>query len=330
MEMNKPGLVFKKLIQPAAFLLLAFLLWHLLTQKAELPLAWEHFWSELHTRAHGLMALALLLMPFNWLAESEKWRGLLLPYYHFGRLQSIKAVCAGVYLSLFTPNRIGEYGGRVLFLPAEHRWKSVFATLAGTLAQWIFILSLGLVGMAKHLRHIRSIDDTLYIGMLVLAAATALILSWAYFNMKSWTGLTRKLPFQHYIKRFVKEIAVLSQFSILDLRKTLAWAGLRFAIYATQYVLVLYYFKLDILVSEAFYGVFALFLVQTSIPLPPISGLLARGNLALLIWGSYGLDPISCLSASFLLWIINLILPSLFGILVLKSVPERFFHTKTK
>jgi hypothetical protein len=65
---------------------------------------------------------------------------------------------------------------------------------------------------------------------------------------------------------------------------------------------------------DAYSAIFALFLLQTGVPLPPILGLVARGSIAVQIFGWYGADPLSALATTFTLWVINLILPSLVGI----------------
>ena len=67
-------------------------------------------------------------------------------------------------------------------------------------------------------------------------------------------------------------------------------------------------------------GIATIYLLQTIVPLPAIAGLLVRGSLAVFVWSSFGANEISSLAASFVLWIINLILPALIGTFSLFSV----------
>ena len=53
--------------------------------------------------------------------------------------------------------------------------------------------------------------------------------------------------------------------------------------------------------------------MQTSIPLPPVVGLLARGPVALKVWSTFHDIPIDILSATFTLFIINLTIPAVIG-----------------
>ena len=55
------------------------------------------------------------------------------------------------------------------------------------------------------------------------------------------------------------------------------------------------------------------FFVQASIPLPPVMGLLARGEIALFIWGFFSEDQVAILAATFTLFVINIAIPALFG-----------------
>ena len=68
-----------------------------------------------------------------------------------------------------------------------------------------------------------------------------------------------------------------------------------------------------------FIGIATIFLVQTSLPLPPIVGFLARGEIALLVWEGMEFNSLAILGGSYALWFINLIIPSLIGSIIILS-----------
>lgn len=72
-----------------------------------------------HKESHVWLVFMLLLLPINWLLEIEKWRTLLRINPVPSRWILMKAVFTGITFSLFTPNRIGEYGGRVWWLEKQ-------------------------------------------------------------------------------------------------------------------------------------------------------------------------------------------------------------------
>jgi uncharacterized membrane protein YbhN (UPF0104 family) len=80
------------------------------------------------------LSIVVFLMFINWLLESLKWQ------YLSRRLvisvwEAVEAVFCGLTWAIFTPNRIGEYGGRVMFLPNRKRIHGVFAMAVGAFAQ---------------------------------------------------------------------------------------------------------------------------------------------------------------------------------------------------
>jgi hypothetical protein len=79
---------------------------------------------------------------------------------------------------------------------------------------------------------------------------------------------------------------------------------------------LLYFFGFEAPVGSAILAILIIYLLQTGIPLPPSTGLLARGNIALFIFGFLGAmetNATAVLAATFSLWIINVVLPAVLG-----------------
>jgi uncharacterized membrane protein YbhN (UPF0104 family) len=68
-----------------------------------------------HKRAFIVMTCVVLLMLVNWLTEALKWKYVTRELSNISNWQAIEAVFCGLTWAVFTPNRIGEYGGRVMF-----------------------------------------------------------------------------------------------------------------------------------------------------------------------------------------------------------------------
>ena len=58
----------------------------------------------------------IFLVFINWGFEARKWQLLVKPIQRMDFLTAYKSVLSGVTLSINTPNRIGEYGGRILYI----------------------------------------------------------------------------------------------------------------------------------------------------------------------------------------------------------------------
>src|SRR6202000_407629 len=106
----------------------------------------------------------LLLMLVNWLLESFKWRYLSRKIETISAWGAIEAVFCGLTWAIFTPNRLGEYAGRVLFLPTRKRIHGVSAMAVGAFGQNVITNVLGLSA-----------------GLWFLAS---------FFNLNSWIYLT--------------------------------------------------------------------------------------------------------------------------------------------
>lgn len=259
------------------------------------------------------LCFACLLIPLNWMAEVQKWRPFILRSESITRWHALKAVLAGTSFALFTPNRIGEYGGRLLFIRPENHWKAFIANAVGSIGQYLVILTGGIAGGIWFAAYsfgwqAEALVQALAAGLLLLAG-----LHYFYFNIRLIIPLGRRLPLPKKILSWRRNIDILEHFSRSDLAEILGWSALRYAIYSTQYLLLLQFFGIKTGVIAGFSGIATIFLLQTIIPLPAIAGLLVRGNLALFIWSGFGASEVNILAATFVLWIINLILPALVG-----------------
>ncbi len=261
-----------------------------------------------------LMAI-VALMPLNWLIETKKWVELLRPIQQLRVFEALRVVLIGLTGSLFTPNRIGEYGGRLLLLEPKKRYQAVYATLLGACSQWIVLILLGwwALLLAFYQKWL-PLPSILFWGLLLLGSIGSAVLLLAYFNLQHllrwvatwkwavrWTAPLKNTPFSYYAASL--------------LWKALGYALLRSLTYSIQYVGLLYFFGYESSLFVMLTGVLIVYLLQTGIPLPPSTGLLARGNIALFIFGSLQDSALSSsiLAATFSLWLLNVILPALWG-----------------
>lgn len=256
------------------------------------------------------LAMALLLLPANWSLETQKLRCLLWPFWKAPFAAAFRAVMAGVSLSLFTPNRLGEYGGRMLAVPPPYSWHALMATAVGSLAQLLVLIGAGLAGALYVARLYYGEWQLLFHGLWWLAIA---LLGFAYvlfFNISWLAALARLLPLPRKVLRLV---LLLRRYRRRRLALALGLAAARYATYSFQYFCLLVFFGVETPPGAALAGIATIFLIQTSIPLPPALGLLARGEAALLALGPHSTNEIGILAATFALFIINLCLPALLG-----------------
>ncbi len=320
-----------KAVLHLALLLGLVLLLYLQLSASATSVPWQElndYWQ--HQVTLGTLFIALLwvvlLMPLNWALETHKWialmgRVLYIPFY-----RALQAVLAGLTVSLFTPNRVGEYGGRVLLVESEYRVHAVFATIVGSMSQWLVIVSGGVLGLL-YLLAFGQIPPSCLPGLYsILALALPLLMGvfWVYFRLSSSVALLLRLfPKQSWAIRLQQQL--LGQYDIVLLYRALFLSALRYFTYSLQYVCLLYCLGFGIEPTLVWAIVSLVFLLQTGLPIPPSLGLLARGSIAL--WVFTALIPEQphsplalqsvILAATFGLWFINVLIPALLGVLVI-------------
>jgi hypothetical protein len=262
----------------------------------------------------GWLVVAVLLIPVNWSLETLKWQLFLRIYARISFFRALAAVLSGLVFSLFTPNRVGEYAGRLLLLPPGLIWGVTISSLLGSWSQWVILLAAGIPGVYV-LSGVFLPDTSLAVrqGFLVLGMGLALLLMIGLFQLRLVGALVRLMPVKRLRLRLWRQLAMLQKYRQQDIAVALMLAAARYAVYSVQYYLMLRFFDIHPPVGIAMSGIVAIFLAQTSLPLPPLAGLMVRGELALSVWGYYTADTVAILASAYGLFILNLSFPSLVG-----------------
>jgi len=258
------------------------------------------------------LLLAFILIVFNFFCETQKWLTLTNFFYKLPFGKAYKAVLAGTTMAFFTPNRVGEYGGRVLFVPKKHIVETVAVTMVGGLAQQVVTLLTGLVSLffLKDVLLEKNVFNETQIGLitlinLILLLATILI----YFNVSFAVKTLFKFK---WLKKYVHKLKVLHQYKKATLLKVILWAGLKYVVFSVQFFCLIYAFGVPIQINFIWLSMFS-FLLQTIIPSVSLFELGVRGNIVLFTFGAFTHLKVEILTASVTLWIFNLLIPAIIG-----------------
>ena len=260
-----------------------------------------------------LLLACLALLPLNWIIEAVKWRSIVQEFKEISIQESLKMVLGGLTFGLLTPSRIGEYGGRFYMMSKKHRWKTISATFIDSISQNIVTAIFGLFG-AAYLLVYTPVMNTYIASSIFYISSVAIVLGLIiYYRIGYLQFLVRFLP-----SKWATICDLHSRFLRLipsdRLTLILIYSLMRYIIYATQYILLLHFFGIAVPIFEAYATVALIYLVQTSLPFPPIIDVLARGEIALTIWTLYSNNSIGILATALGIWVINLIAPALIGL----------------
>lgn len=258
-----------------------------------------------------VLALVLALMVLNWGLEAWKWHWLMRPVQRIGFGRAFAATVAGTSIGLITPNRVGEFAGRVLFLEPEHRIQGGFATLLGSIAQFVvtllaggLVLGLGLwmpvEGSPGHAWRV-----VLWSALLIGLAAVFL-----YFSPKAFARLLLAIP---WLRRFERHAHVLEAFTAAQLARVFVLSLVRYAVFTLQFCIVLAALA-QVPATVAVRAVPVVFLLTTLVPTMALTELGVRGSVALAFIPG---DAAGVLASTVLIWTINLALPAIFGAVLL-------------
>lgn len=259
-----------------------------------------------------LMVLAcLVLVPVNWLLESLKWQRLVRDVEDLSLWKAFKATLSGVGVGLFTINRVGEFGGRVMFMKSENRVSGVMRTLMGSFSQLLVTLIFGSLSFAYLGAETLQLPVPVYQSLMICAVAGSALLLGIYFQYGFFIGLIDKTKlYQWMLGRGFKPMQLLKA----ELNRALMLSFFRYLVFNIQFVLLVLSFGCPVSWLEGLLATSCLFFIQTTVPTVSFMELGIRGAGAMLIFGWFGCEEVPVLTASFLIWFVNLILPALAGL----------------
>jgi hypothetical protein len=264
--------------------------------------------------------LVIALAFVNWGIESRKWQLLMKLLQPMRFSTAVKSVLCGVTLSLNTPNRIGEYGGRVLFVEEGKRIQSVSLSIAGSISQLIITIVMGCGGLLYLLLQMN--ESSVIMGLslfwvrmtLYLSCCVALVLLLFFFKLGWLIRLIDKLP---YAEKFSKYISVLEAFDAKLLLRLLFLSLLRYLVFVLQYIFMLQLTHVGVGWWQSFWIVSVLFLVLAIVPSFAIADLGIRGKFGVELLKLYSGNVAGIIGTTFGIWFINLFVPAILGSLLI-------------
>jgi hypothetical protein len=307
-------------VGPVLFLLIGFSIWQQLNAQQDLARHWQSLKAHAEDRGLGWLALVVAGMALNWGLEGLKWHRLINHVMQASYGRAIMSVLAGVSFTMLTPNRMGEFLGRVLYLPDGSRVRAATLTLIGSMSQLIITMVLGCIGIiflewgspAAAVWPSLLMNVLLYGTFLVLAGILVVYfnIGWAIRMVEKWPPATRYAGYIHAI----------GEIGSRELLKILGISALRYAVFLGQYWLVFRYLGIPLALTDMAAATAVMFLVLAVVPTISLAELGIRGKVSLFVYSLFVSDPLGILVTTAIIWLINIILPAFAGSLMLLSV----------
>jgi MFS family permease len=305
---------------PLLFAWLCISIYQQVRNQSQVEATWLHLKESLFTGKGGYLALAVVLMLVNWGLETIKWQLAIAPIYQLRFWQAFKAVLSGVSFSVTTPNRTGEYIGRMLYMPEGKRLKVIAVTLISSCSQLLVTLLLGTISL-------------IYLKSELIRAWPSLAFWHSYIAIGFISGLFiltllyYKLPqLEQKAERLLKHssylylIEAIRDYSMQRLAALLLLSLTRFCVFVIQYILLFYLFEVYVPALTLFWIMSLVFLALAIIPSITLVEIGVRGEVSLLLVGLYTTNSLGVLLTSVSIWLINLIIPAVAGSILILGV----------
>lgn len=262
--------------------------------------------ESIHIDHPMFFVLVLLLVPLNWLFEWWKWKSTLsVLEINPTKKVMIHSFFAGIVTGMLTPNMLGNFIGRMYYFQRNQRIPLIVLTLITNYAQFIASIVFGIVAILI-LKETPFELDISGISLLLILGAISVFLF--YFN------------FEWIFRFWKKKSSILELIRNLKSRKIYRWRILmlslaRHVIFTLQFICMLHAFGESFSVLNVLW-IWQVYLWITLAPSLFLGKLAIRESISIWVLGIAGMSELSVLISSFSIWTLNLLLPTLIGLVV--------------
>lgn len=321
MQLNKTIKIFLNyFLGPLLFVALSFSIYQQILNQPHLAQSWEEIKQSFASYKILYLLLAFVLIAVNWGIETLKWKMLVSSIRPISFSKAYKAVLSGVSFSIALPNRVGEYIGRMLYQPEGGRLKTISLAIVGSIAQLLATLLWGIVGLIVLRKELLQAYPQFVIwyqffiyGLLFILV----LLSVFYFYVSSVVRFFRSWLNNHH---FMYLVEALQNFNAIFLAKLFFLSSLRYGVFLLQYIVMFYFFHVDVAVGIIVPVMSVVFLALAIIPSIALIEVGLRGEVTLRLMALFSMNSLGIGLTSVTIWFINLILPAIIGTLFLWNI----------
>ncbi len=273
---------------------------------------YAQFFSQLSefSLTHWCFALlALLLMPINLLCEATKWKHLLSPLIQRPLISAYYDVFKGLIAAFATPNRLGEFPGRALWMPPSMQIPAITLGFIGSILQILVIFTLGLPAIYYLFHNITYITQPASYFICGVLLIFIILAAGLYFSQRLKSQLKQLL-------RTISQLAAKHFFIVLIA------TIVRYAIFSFQLYLMLLCCHIYLSPQQALLAIPAYYFLITFTPSISAAEPAIRGSWAMVAFAPFSSNTPGIAMAAILLWIINGVIPLMIGS-VLKRPPTQ-------
>lgn len=304
------------ILSPLLMVLLLWLIYRQVTQKDDFATQWESFKQHFREGNKWLLISVLLMAPVNWMLEAAKWYKLLLKIQPVRYFKALASILTGIAFSMVTPNKIGDFAGRILYVDDKNKLRAAIATLISNLSQTIVTYSFGIAGLIYFNIAYPGTWQKLTLIAALLSAALLLFVYLRIDLIADWADGKK------WLRKVIVSIRILKRYSRRDLLQLLGISFCRFCVYNLQFLILANVFGAGIPWVEGILVSGLMFWMITVIPSVFFADLGVRGYVANLLFTSTNIaaSSLAILAGSYIIWLLNLVLPAIVGSILMLTI----------
>jgi hypothetical protein len=261
-----------------------------------------------------VIVIMLVLVPVNWALESKKWQHLVYKVIPISFWDAFRGTLTGLAIGVAAPAQLGDTIGRVAALRSDKRLQAIGAAVVSNGIQFYVSVIAGALAWF-HLKETLAMSGTTK-SIVGAALCVVIIMGWlvVIFRRPLLTWKSNKAIFQKIHSYF----RIIGAYSSRELLLATLYGVARYMIFLSQFVLALSLFNFDLSVGTLASCIALIFLAKTLIPAINVLGDLGlREFTALYVFKQYNLPAEEIITATFMIWIINVLGPILVGIFLI-------------
>ena len=310
---------------PLLFIWLSYSIFKQIKNQPHLEESWLNIKASFSDTRVINFILVFVLMFVNWSLEALKWKISVQSVQPVGFFRSLKAIFSGVSFSVTTPNRIGEYLGRVLYMNDGNRLRVISLTILGSLSQLIVTIFFGLLGLLILQSDIDKLNLSGWLqwikNMGIVGGIIGFIfLTVFYFRIGWLVKWIDKIP---AIKKYIWLINELEKTDTTLLMRLLSISLLRYFVFATQYFLLFRFFGVEVNWWQGFWGIAIVFFIMAIIPSIELFEVVGKIYVTQEIFAIFTANTLAIGFVTTTIWFINLVVPAAIGSLLILGI--KFF-----
>lgn len=236
----------------------------------------------------------------NLFLEIKKWKTLTKSVKNNSWFEATEQSLASLTFSIITPNRIGEYGAKVLYYPNNKRKQIFLLNFAGNFYQLAVTIILGMIGLVFLYK---------YASFSIISTQNSVIIIIALISM---VGIF------YFLKEKYSKIGdwlskIIELLSFKNNKIVILISLLRYLVFSHQFYFLIYCFKLNISYFEAMTAISSVYLIASCIPILSLFDVALKGSVAIIVFSIFEIDSIQILSITTLMWLLNFVFPAIIG-----------------